>query len=229
MSWKRGGRKRELVAASWTSSRQFSHTLWLKVHSHRLLRACLLGSKRKLPPPACQVQFRLPYSLPSKGVQFSGTVYICSQGPFFKRISPLHFLCTQYIQPLQKMLLLPTRATDTTWKLAWTLQEVQAHSTDHDLCLSYIYSQSFLLHCFFPSQEPPDTFLEWFSDNKVIGLEVLPEDPRMELVRQGFKHNDEEQRAEYRALVNTDLYFKFFTVPLTDIDMAAHIGIHPVH
>ena len=54
MSWKRGGRKRELVAAPWTA-RRFSHVLWLKVHSHRLLRACLLGSKRKLPPPACQV------------------------------------------------------------------------------------------------------------------------------------------------------------------------------
>ena len=50
-TWKRGG-KRELVAASWTSSRQFSHLLWLKVHSRPLLRACLLGSKRKLPPSA---------------------------------------------------------------------------------------------------------------------------------------------------------------------------------
>ena len=28
MSWKRGGKKTELVAASWTSSRQFSHVLW---------------------------------------------------------------------------------------------------------------------------------------------------------------------------------------------------------
>ena len=52
----RGGMKRELVAAPWTSSRRFSHVLWLKVHSHLLLRACLLGSKRKLPPPACQIQ-----------------------------------------------------------------------------------------------------------------------------------------------------------------------------
>ena len=60
VSWKRGGMKRELVAAPWTSSRQFSHMLWLKVHSHLLLRAGLLGSKRKLPPPACQVQLRHP-------------------------------------------------------------------------------------------------------------------------------------------------------------------------
>ena len=73
-------------------------------------------------------------------------------------------------------------ATDSAWKLAWTLQEVQSRTADHDLCLSCIYSQSFLLHCFFPSQEPPDTFLEWFSDNnKVVGIEVLPGDPIAEL------------------------------------------------
>ena len=74
--------KRELVAAPWTSSRWFSHVLWLKVHSHLLLRACLLGSKRKLPPPACQVLFGLPFVVcRPRSVQFPGTVYICSQGP----------------------------------------------------------------------------------------------------------------------------------------------------
>ena len=51
-------RWRELVAAPWTSSRWFSNVLWLKVHSHLLLRSCLLGSKKKLPP--CQVQLGLP-------------------------------------------------------------------------------------------------------------------------------------------------------------------------
>ena len=82
LSWMRGGGKRELVAAPWTSSRRFSHVLWLKVHSHQLLRACLLGSKRNLPPPACQVRLRLPSVVcHSRGVQFHGTVYICSQGP----------------------------------------------------------------------------------------------------------------------------------------------------
>ena len=34
--------------------------LWLKVHSHLLLKAWLLGSKRKLPPPACQVRLGPP-------------------------------------------------------------------------------------------------------------------------------------------------------------------------
>ena len=107
-----------------------------------------------------------------------------------------------------------------------SLQEVQASTTDHALCLSCIYSQSFLLHCIFSSQEPPDTFLERFSDNiKVNGIEVLPGDPRVELTWQGF----EEQWAEYRALVNTDLHFTLFIIPLTNTDTAPHIGIHPLH
>ena len=46
---------------------------------------------------------------------------------------------------------------------------------------------------------------------------------------QGFKHNDEKQWAEYTALVNTNLHFKLFTVPLTNIDMATGIGIHPLN
>ena len=80
--WKTGGMKRGLVADPWTSSRQFSHVLWLKVHSHLLLRACLLGSKRKLPLQACQVQPGLPSVVcHPRGVQFPGTVYIYSQGP----------------------------------------------------------------------------------------------------------------------------------------------------
>ena len=69
--WKRGGVKRGLVADPWTSSRWFSHVLWLKVHSHLLLRACLLGSKRKLPPQACQVRPGLPSVVcHPRGVQF---------------------------------------------------------------------------------------------------------------------------------------------------------------
>ena len=73
-------------------------------------------------------------------------------------------------------------------------------------------------------QELDDTFFEWFcDDNKVIGIEVLPVDPRVELAWQGFKHNDEEQQAEYRALVNTNLY------PSPTRDTVPGIGIHPLH
>ena len=38
-----------------------------KVHSHLLLRACLLGSKRKLPPKACGPSWTSFCGLPSKG------------------------------------------------------------------------------------------------------------------------------------------------------------------
>ena len=172
MSCKRGGRKRESVAAPWTSSRRFSRMLWLKVHSHQLLTALLLGSKRRLPSPVCQVQLGLPFVVcyPS-GMQFPGTVYFCNQGSLSSAwaycISCASSACNRYRRccccPLQH---------DRAWKLAWTLQEIQACTTDHDLHLSCIYSQSFLLYCFFPNQEPPDTFLEWFSnDNKVISIE----------------------------------------------------------
>ena len=181
--WKTGGVKRELVADPWTSSRRFIHVLWLKVHSHLLLRVCLLSSKRKLPPQACQVRPGLPSVVcHPRGVHFPGTVYICSQGLFFKCLSPLHFLCTQCLQPLQKMLLLPTPVRQTAHGNSPELQEVQSRTADHNLCLSCIYSQSFLLHCFFPCQEPPDTFLKQFSDdNKVICIQVFPGDPRAEL------------------------------------------------
>ena len=78
-SWKKGGGKTELLSAPWIFSRQFSHMLWLKVHSHRLLRAYLLGSKRKLPPPACQIWLWLPSVVcRPRGVQFPDTVYICT-------------------------------------------------------------------------------------------------------------------------------------------------------
>ena len=81
VSWKRGGGKRELAAA-WTYSRRFSHMMWLKVHSRWLLRAFLLSSKRRLPPPACQVQLVLPSVVCyPRGVQFPGAMYICNQGP----------------------------------------------------------------------------------------------------------------------------------------------------
>ena len=93
-----------------------------------------------------------------------------------------------------------------------TLQEVQACTTDHDLCLSFTLSPFSSIASF--QVELPDKFLERFSnDNKVIGIEVLPGDPRAELTWQGFKHNDEEQRAEYQALVNTDLHFKLHCTP----------------
>ena len=92
--------------------------LWLKAHNHRLLRACLLGSKRKLPPPVCQAQLGLlSVVCHLRGVLFPGTVYTS-----VKRLHPLHFLCTQCLQPLQKMLLLSTPVRQT------------AHGNSPELC-----------------------------------------------------------------------------------------------
>ena len=193
----------------------------------------LLGSKSKLPPPACQVGLGLlSVVCHARGVQFPGTMYICNWCPLSSAWA--HCISCAPIWVLaaiaEDAVAAHSSVTDGPWKLAWTLQEVQARTTDYDLRLSCIYSQSLLLHCFSLSQEPPDTFLKRFSDdNKVIGIEVLPGDPRAKLTWLGFKHNDEKQQAEYWAFVNSDLLFKLFTVPLTNKDMASRIGIHIMH
>ena len=76
-----------------------SHVLWLKVQSHWQLRACLLCSKRKLLPPACQVRLGLPFMVcHPMGMQFPGMLYSCIRS-FVKRLSPLHLLCSQCLQP----------------------------------------------------------------------------------------------------------------------------------
>ena len=54
----------------------------VEAHNHQLLRACLLGSKRKLPPPVCQARLGLlSVVCRLRGVLFPGTVYTCNQGP----------------------------------------------------------------------------------------------------------------------------------------------------
>ena len=98
-------------------------------------------------------------------------------------------------------------ATDCTRKLAWTLQEVLICTTDHDLHLSCIYSQSFLSIASF-RQEPPSR-ASWHVPWAIQGHQHRspPRGP-----------HDEEQRAEYRTLVNTNFHFRLFTVPLTNTD-----------
>ena len=177
--WKRGGVKRELVADPWTSSRLFSHVLWLKVHSHLLLKACLLGSKRSYHLKL--VRSDLDFLLWSAIQVACSSLAPCKSvvRVFCEALEPIAFLVHSVLSAIaENAVAAHSSVTDGTWKLAWTLQEVQSHTADHDLCFSCIYSQSFLLHCFFQSQEPPDTFLKRFSDdNKVIGIEVLPGTP----------------------------------------------------
>ena len=183
LSWKRGGGKRDLVAAIWIFSRRFTQVLWMKGNIHRLLRAYLLCSKKKLPPTACQIRPELPSVVcRPRGVQHPGTMYICNQGPLSSAwihcISCAPSACSR----CRRCCCCPLRCDRRHMELVWTLQEVQARTTAQDLRLSCIYSQSFLLHCFFPSQELPIPFRKWFSDNNnVIGIEVLSVDPRAEL------------------------------------------------
>ena len=100
-----------------------------------------------------------------------------------QEMSPLHFLCTQCLQPLQKMLLLPTPVQQT------------AHGNSPELCrrsrpvpqIMILVFPAFTLSPYFSIasfqvKSLPDTFLERFSDdNMVIGIEVLPGDLRAEL------------------------------------------------
>ena len=152
------------VATPWTYSRWFSHVLWLKVNSHWLLRACLLGNKWKLPPPACQVQLGLPSVVcPPRSMHFPGTVYICYQGSLSGAWAHCISCASSACSHCRRCCCCPLKCDRQRMETCLNSAGVQAHTTDHDLCLSCIYSQSFLLHCSFPSQEPPDTFLERFS------------------------------------------------------------------
>ena len=141
---------------------------------------------------------------------------------FAKHLIPLHFLCTQCLQPFQKIPFLPTPVRQ-------TAHETRLRPVPQIMIFVFPeLTQSFLLHCFFPNQEPPDTFLERFSDdNKIISIKVLSWDPRAELVWQGLKHYDEEQQAQYRVMVNTNIHFKLFTVPLNKTDGSAHRHTSP--
>ena len=122
LSWKKGGGKRELVAAPWTSYRQFSHVLWLKAHNHWLLRACLIGGKRKLPHPTCQVRLGLPSVISFQGVCSSLTLCTLVIRVLCQVLEPTAFLVHPVLEPLQKMLLLPTQVRQT------------AHGNSSELC-----------------------------------------------------------------------------------------------
>ena len=97
---------------SLTSSRRFSPVLWLKVHSHLLLRACLLGTKRKLPPQACQV---LPVVChPSSLAPCTSVVRV-----FFQALEPTAFLVHPVLADIaEDAVAAHSSATDGAWKLA---------------------------------------------------------------------------------------------------------------
>ena len=183
--WKRGGVKRGLVTDPWTSSRRFSHMLWLKVHSHLLLRACLLGSKRKLPPQACQVRPGLPSVVcHPRGVQFADTVYVYSQGPFSSASAHCISCAPSARSHCRRCCCCP---------LQCDRQRMETHLNSaggpvryrRSWSLSFLHLLSVLSSPLLLSKSRASwhmSFLKRFSDdNKVIGIEVLPGDPRAEL------------------------------------------------
>ena len=171
--------------------------LWLKVHSHRLLTACLLpvGSKRKLPPPACQILFGLPSAVCRPRVmQFPGTMYICNQGPLSGAwahcISCAPSACSHCRECCCCPLQCDRQCMDTRLNSAGGPGPYHRSWSSSFLHLLSVLSPPLLLSKW---QEPSDIFLKRFSnDNKVIDTEILQGDPRAELMWQGFKHNDEE-------------------------------------
>ena len=73
-------------------------------------------------------------------------------------------------------------ATDSTWNLSEHCRRPRL-VPQIMIFVFLAFTLSFLVHCFFQSQEPPDTFLKGFSnDYKVNGIKVLPGDPRAERV-----------------------------------------------
>ena len=78
----RSGMTTELIAAPWTSSRQFSQVLWLQVCSRQLQRACHLGSKKSchLQPVRSELDFTLQFAVKG-GARFPGIVRNWSRGP----------------------------------------------------------------------------------------------------------------------------------------------------
>ena len=91
--------------------------LWLKVHSHLLLRACLLSSKRKLPPQACQVRPGLhSVDCHPRDVQFPGT---SSVRVFFQVLEPTALLVHPVLAAIaEDAVAAHSSATDGAWKLA---------------------------------------------------------------------------------------------------------------
>ena len=168
VSCKRGGRMWELVVAPWTfpggfhtssdhyftASTSRKHVIQVAEGSYHLQ---LIGS---------DLDFTLWSAINRVGISpgpstpiiriWCQSLWPCLMHPKFAAIAVdavVAYSCT----------------TDSAWVLAWTLQKVQACTTDHDLCLSCFYPQPLLLHGLFPYWEPPDTFLKGVSnDDKII-------------------------------------------------------------
>ena len=103
--------------SSLTSSRQSLHVLWLKAHNHRLLRVCLLGSIRKLPPPVCQARL----GLLSVVCRLRACSYLAPCTPVIRvlcqALEPTALLMHPMLTAFADAVAAHSNATDSTWEL----------------------------------------------------------------------------------------------------------------
>ena len=93
--------------------------LWLKVHSHLLLRACLLGSKRKLPPQACQSDLDFLLWSAIQGTCSSLAPCTSIVRVLFQALEPTAFLVHPVLAAIaEDAVAAHSSATDSAWKLA---------------------------------------------------------------------------------------------------------------
>ena len=182
---------------------------WLLVHSLRQRKACHPGSIRKLPPPAYQFRPEL-HSVVGLPLPCTPIVRIWCQS-----LLPTAFLMyPDFATSAVDAVVAYSCTTDSAWVFTWTLQE--AHTTDHNFCLSCIYPQPLPLHGFFPYQEPPDTFLQRVSNGDLhIG-------PPRELQRETHLTRFPAQwwAREYGSLVDPCLHLKLVIVTLANTNQA---------
>ena len=112
--------------------------------------------------------------------------------------------------------------TDLTWEPTWTLQEVQA-CTVHHVHLPSTPSPPCFYSISRASWHVPPAIQWWLQDD-------LYRYPARELQSVTHvtcpQHNDEEQRAKHRAMVDPNIHNKLLAVTINITDMASRIGVH---
>ena len=130
---------------------------------------------------------------------------VCHRLPWLHRCSSLA-PCTSVIRVI------------CTWKLAWTLQIMififPAFTLSPFSSIASFQIKSLLTHS--------------LSDSAMITMSLVYRSSQGTPEWNKASSTMMKQWAEYWALMNNDLHFKLFIVPLTNTDTAQRIGIHPV-
>ena len=168
------------------------------------------------------------WSAVQEGMQFPGTVYICNQGPIPSTWSHCISCAPSACSHCRKFCSCPLQCDRQHMKLIWTLQEVQARTTDHDLRISCIYSvlsPPLLLSKSRASWHLPPAIQRWLQGHWYKGPPRGPQSG----TRVARLHAQWWRASGWVQSSWTPTFTSNFTVPLTNMDMAPLIGIHPLH